>query len=67
MYRVDVVFDGALEECLHYSELEEAEQVWQKRISELMRFFPTEAFQVDLYDERPYPPEPVHTFTSVDY
>lgn len=59
MYRVDVVFEGALEDSYHYSDQEEAEQVHQRLVSRYAGIKPGGDWQVDLYDENPYPPEPL--------
>lgn len=59
MYRIDVLFGGALEETLHYTDREEAEQVHQRIVSKLCREEPGKDWNVDLYDEAPYPPEPI--------
>jgi hypothetical protein len=60
-YRVDVVFEGAVESMEDHETFEGAMAHYDHLRDELTKTHPHKHWQVDLYDTRPYPPEVVES------
>lgn len=58
-WRVDVIFEGAVDSTENYHTFEYAEQMFEGMIQELASAHPHEEWQVDVYDETAEPPERV--------
>lgn len=56
-YRVDVVYDGALDETESFESLERAKEHLDSQVKDLMKNHQGTSWQVSIYDERSYPPE----------
>jgi hypothetical protein len=57
VYRVDVVYEGALEDSHYFEDSGRAVQFYEDEIQELANAAPGADWSVDLYDESTYPPQ----------
>ena len=57
MYRLDVVFDGALEEVEEFTNYDEVWPRWNEFLTELETNYFYQEWSISLYDERTEPPE----------
>jgi len=65
MYRVDVVYEGALESTEYYENCPSSEAIDGLALWLHRQIDANIQWSIELYDERPYPPELVYRRTNV--